>query len=412
MTTRTNTPQSILSKTTLLASLAGVGLLGILLLGSATPGRKPKAATPRKKPAPRKPRAKKASPPAPTESQPAQKLPEQQLGDTPVAPAEMPTPAEKAKARPVRKALEQAVAQVDTPQKAEAVADQLMSQAGAETTAQNKPANAAEKPNKTADPLAQSAKAVKQQAAATPKPTDKAANVIAQTAQEINANEGREREALSEAAQEALNPEQQGAPASQMSRNRAYLRDALIKRMKPLDATDAKLFLAVNHLPHNRLLNGFFYSLTRIYQGGAAWFALMGMVWLLDRRRGWQVIRQVALPLTVATLLVEIPIKSFFKRRRPFIGIIQATVIGKKPGTWSFPSGHSAAAFGGALLLGNVFPGLRWLLFTLAALVGFSRIYLGDHYPSDVASGALSGMLLGEGLHQIQRAVVRQTTGA
>jgi len=104
-------------------------------------------------------------------------------------------------------------------------------------------------------------------------------------------------------------------------------------------------------------------------------------------------LRQIALPLTITTALVEFPIKSYFRRRRPFITIIQAIVIGKKPGTWSFPSGHSASAFGGAWLMNHTFE-RRWRLrYILASLVAFSRIYLGDHYPGDVTSGSLLGLL-------------------
>jgi len=104
-------------------------------------------------------------------------------------------------------------------------------------------------------------------------------------------------------------------------------------------------------------------------------------------------VRASAVPLTIATALVEFPIKRFFRRRRPFIDIVRAIVVGKKPGTWSFPSGHSASAFAGAWLLRQHFPGLTPLLYLLAGLVGFSRIYLGDHYPGDVLSGSLLGHL-------------------
>ena len=98
------------------------------------------------------------------------------------------------------------------------------------------------------------------------------------------------------------------------------------------------------------------------------------------------------MPLTMTTALVGFPIKAYFKRR-PFITIIQAIVIGKKPGTWSFPSDHSAAALGGTWLLNRKFPRFGVLRYMIAGMVAFSRIYLGDHYPGDVASGSLLGML-------------------
>src|SRR6266508_6636156 len=121
---------------------------------------------------------------------------------------------------------------------------------------------------------------------------------------------------------------------------------------------------------------------------------MMGIAALRYRRgTGW-LLREVALPLFVSSTLVELPIKTYFKRRRSFITIIQAIVIGKKPGTWSFPSGHAAGAFGGAWLLNNKFPQFSLLRYIVAGLVGFSRIYLGDHYPGDVASGSLAGLLL------------------
>jgi undecaprenyl-diphosphatase len=344
--------------------------------------------------------------PSPTPAQ-TRSVPEQQLGDTPVAPWDMPTPAEKAEAKPVRQALKQAVEKVDTPAKAEAVAEQLTNLAAGRTADEAAKESQAAQPSKPGEDLADSAQAVKE--AARPAPTvEKASNVIAQTAQEIAGSAPREREALSQAAQEVLNPEQQGAPPDANAHHRAYLREAILKRMRPMDATDARLFLAINHLPHNRVLNGFFYMLTIIFKGGAAWFGLIGLTALLSRRSGWAAARQVALPLAVSTSIVEFPIKAFFRRRRPFINVIQAVVIGKKPGTWSFPSGHSAAAFGGAWLLGRCFPRLRWLFFIVAGLVAFSRIYLGDHYPGDVFSGSVAGVALAETTWRLQKEAGRR----
>jgi undecaprenyl-diphosphatase len=315
------------------------------------------------------------------------KLPEQKLGDTPVPPWEMPTPEEKEQAKPIRRALKEAVARVDSPEKAEEViekletstADQKIQDLEGTQPAPATPASAARQVEKAA------------QAAPEEKKTEK---VLKTTARVIAAGDKHQREVVSEAVQEVLNPEQQGAaPAVANQQEREYLRQAVLRRLKPVDALDANLFLFVNHFPHTHLLNTFFYSLTVMFNGGMFWFATLVPSALRRPHRIPALLREIVLPLTVTTALVEFPIKAYFRRRRPFITIIQAIVIGKKPGTWSFPSGHSAAAFAGAWLLNHKFP-RRWRIrYVLASLVAFSRIYLGDHYPGDVASGSLLGLL-------------------
>lgn len=323
------------------------------------------------------------------------KLPEQKLGDTPVAPWDMPTPEEKVQAKPIRRALKEAVAKVDSLEKAEKVIEHLEAATAGQTEAdveQAQPSVAT--PAKVAQKVEKAG-----QSSAGIKKTEK---VLKETARALATPDKRQREIVSEAAQEVLNPEQQGAPPTVTSpRQREYLRQAVLRRLKPLDALDANLFLAVNHLPHTPYLNALFYSLTVAFNGAAAWYVTLGIPVLFKRRRAGELIRDAALPLTITTALVEYPIKTYFKRRRPFISIIQAIVIGKKPGTWSFPSGHSAAAFGGAWLLSRKFPRLRAPMYLLASLVAFSRIYLGDHYPGDVASGSLLGLLFARLFHSV-----------
>jgi undecaprenyl-diphosphatase len=153
------------------------------------------------------------------------------------------------------------------------------------------------------------------------------------------------------------------------------------------------LYLAINHLPHNRVLNGFFYFITFIFTGGWAWYVLLGATMAARQRARPKQLRGLTAALTTATLIVEFPIKYFFRRRRPFIDVVRAIVIGKKPGTWSFPSGHSASAFAGAWVMRQFYPALTPVFYTIAAMVGFSRIYLGDHYPGDVVSGSDLGHL-------------------
>jgi undecaprenyl-diphosphatase len=313
--------------------------------------------------------------------------PEQKLGDTPVPPWEMPTPEEKAQAKPIRRALKEAVANVDSPEKADEVIEELESSAADQTT---------KDVEQTQAPPATPASAARQveKAAQTAPDGKKTENVLDATARVLATSDKHQREVVSEAVQEVLNPEQQGAPSAVVNeQEREYLREAVLRRLKPVDALDANLFLLVNHLPHTRFLNTLFYSFTVAFNGGAVWYIVAALAALRNRRRTRDLLRQVVLPLTITTALVEFPIKSYFRRRRPFIKIIQAIVIGKKPGTWSFPSGHSASAFAGAWLLNRNFP-RRWgLRYIVASLVAFSRIYLGDHYPGDVASGSWLGLV-------------------
>jgi membrane-associated phospholipid phosphatase len=66
------------------------------------------------------------------------------------------------------------------------------------------------------------------------------------------------------------------------------------------------------------------------------------------------------------------------------------------PGSRSFPSGHTAAAVAFAIGAGRELPHARLPLEALAALVGYSRVHTGVHYPGDVLAGALLGATIAE----------------
>jgi membrane-associated phospholipid phosphatase len=107
--------------------------------------------------------------------------------------------------------------------------------------------------------------------------------------------------------------------------------------------------------------------------------------------------RGIASVATTATV-VNAAIKPLTRRRRP--DRTGALVPGARqvdmPRSRSFPSGHTAAAFAFATGVGRVLPGAGPPLIVLAALVGYSRIHTGVHYPVDVVAGALCGVALAE----------------
>jgi undecaprenyl-diphosphatase len=159
------------------------------------------------------------------------------------------------------------------------------------------------------------------------------------------------------------------------------------------ETVDARLFLAVNHLPHHRLTDRTV-SLLSTLGKGAGWAVLGACLALDDGRRGRRaaVASVGAMLLTVA--LVQGPVKALLPRRRPFHRRL-TVVVGRRPVDSSFPSGHTAGSFAAATVLSAFYPRRRPVALGLACAVGFSRVYLGHHFPSDVAAGGALGWLLG-----------------
>lgn len=87
-------------------------------------------------------------------------------------------------------------------------------------------------------------------------------------------------------------------------------------------------------------------------------------------------------------------IKNSTKRLRPFEKLKINNIPILPPDRYSFPSGHTSAAFLFATLIGNYFPSFVIFVFLYALLVGLSRIILNLHYPTDVFIGSQIGITI------------------
>ena len=150
----------------------------------------------------------------------------------------------------------------------------------------------------------------------------------------------------------------------------------------------ARAWLTTHHAPW---LDAIMYTASVTGRAGAAWL-IVGLVATRQRPRLAGQLWQLVLAIFLTLGLVDLVLKPTIARSRPFEAVQDVRVVGARPATLSFPSGHAASAFAGAFVTTMMVRRGRAALWALAVLIACSRIYIGVHYPIDVAAGALVGL--------------------
>ena len=110
-----------------------------------------------------------------------------------------------------------------------------------------------------------------------------------------------------------------------------------------------------------------------------------------DKKRG-----RIALVILIVTLAITDSvaaqiIKPWVGRLRPSHALEGINLLVGKGGKFSFVSNHSANMFALATILGYFYGNVKPYLYTFAAIIAFSRVYVGVHYPADILFGGLFG---------------------
>ena len=161
---------------------------------------------------------------------------------------------------------------------------------------------------------------------------------------------------------------------------------------------DRSLFYFCNQGLRNWFFDAILPFLTDLNRKPVA-LVVVGILWIVLLSKGGRHGRIAAL-LLIPTIVLSDQLSSsvlkfLVERARPCRDLANVHLLVNCGSGYSFPSTHAVNNFAAALVLAYFIPRWTWAFFSFAALVGFTRIYVGVHYPSDVIGGAVIGLLIG-----------------
>lgn len=174
---------------------------------------------------------------------------------------------------------------------------------------------------------------------------------------------------------------------------------------------DTAILLFIQEHMRTEALNGFWRVVTSL--GNVGWFWILTSVLLFLFKKTRRVGFTALCSLLLGVLITNLTLKNLVDRTRPYETVAAIIPLIPRPVDSSFPSGHTCASFAAAFIYFRMLPrsyGISALI--LAALIAFSRLYLGVHYPTDVLVGFLVAALVSTAAYRmVQRQMAVHNPG-
>ena len=161
--------------------------------------------------------------------------------------------------------------------------------------------------------------------------------------------------------------------------------------MRTPSQQDIRLFELINRRYTNSFLDWMLPRVTMLGLGGIQLPAVLLLWWLRRPVAGDGLLWATLAAFVLSTAVVHL-IKKRVKRDRP-VRHTEVRFLVPKTEHGSFPSGHTATTFALAVVLAWHFPLWVLPLLALAVIIGYSRVYVGVHFLSDVVAAALIGVV-------------------
>lgn len=154
---------------------------------------------------------------------------------------------------------------------------------------------------------------------------------------------------------------------------------------------DVLIFMRILHTPLHLQLCKLARVVSKTGDGGLYVLLFACLVWQYG-------IEAPLLKIMILAFLLERSayylLKNTLRRNRPQAALANFTSFVVPQDQFSFPSGHTSAAFLMATLMTEFWPSLGLVFYFWASSVGFSRVLLGVHFPTDIIMGAILGMTI------------------